>query len=154
VSPEFRDEALVGWRAWKIVGGARAIALSSIVYEEIWPHRRPLVSRCEGGGCLAARWPLLAHSCGIHAFKSRTEALGFPRSWEGVRFSAPRQPEAYVIGRVSLWGRVTEHERGYRAEYAYPYELVLSPSQASFRPLLGAAYAVDVTIDAEPPRGA
>ena len=30
-----------------------------------------------------------------------------------------------VVGRVALWGRVIEHEHGYRAEFAYPQRLAL-----------------------------
>jgi hypothetical protein len=144
---EFRAEAIVAWRAWKIVEDEGGVALSSIIYEAIWPYRRALVSGCKGGGCLAARWPMLEHSCGIHAVKSAAEAVRFPLSWEGLRFSAPQVSEEYVIGKVSLWGQVTEHERGFRAERAYPYELVLAPSQARLAPLLASAYAVDVMVD-------
>lgn len=30
-----------------------------------------------------------------------------------------------VLGRVALWGRVIEHERGYRARFAYPQRVRL-----------------------------
>lgn len=30
-----------------------------------------------------------------------------------------------IIGRVSLWGHIHEHTKGYKAEYAYPYEFLL-----------------------------
>lgn len=30
-----------------------------------------------------------------------------------------------IIGRVSLWGEVQEHTKGYKAQYAYPYEFLL-----------------------------
>jgi hypothetical protein len=36
---------------------------------------------------------------------------------------AARDPA--VIGTVDMWGRVMEHERGYRAEFAYPQRLAL-----------------------------
>lgn len=29
----------------------------------------------------------------------------------------------HVLGEVALWGRVIEHEKGYRATCAYPYRL-------------------------------
>jgi hypothetical protein len=32
-----------------------------------------------------------------------------------------------VYGKVALWGRIIEHERGYRAQYAYPLELWVYP---------------------------
>ncbi len=30
-----------------------------------------------------------------------------------------------MLGRVALWGRVIEHDRGFRAEFAYPQRLRL-----------------------------
>ena len=30
-----------------------------------------------------------------------------------------------MLGRVALWGRVIEHEHGYRARFAYPQRLRL-----------------------------
>lgn len=30
-----------------------------------------------------------------------------------------------VYGTVKLWGRVVKHERGWRAQYAYPAELIV-----------------------------
>ena len=30
-----------------------------------------------------------------------------------------------MLGRVALWGKVIEHERGYRARFAYPQRLRL-----------------------------
>jgi hypothetical protein len=34
------------------------------------------------------------------------------------------KPRAYVIGTVNIWGKVIEHETGYRAQYIYPKELI------------------------------
>jgi hypothetical protein len=49
-----------------------------------------------------------------------------------------------VLGRVSLWGRVFENTHGWRAQYAYPYELfVLGGDAATVRGLRD-TYAVDV----------
>ena len=41
-------------------------------------------------------------SCGLYAAKKPTDAIG------------------NIIGTVAMWGRYVEHERGWRAEYAYP----------------------------------
>ena len=141
----FGLEPILAWRAWVLDVGGDAPELASVVYRVPWPAREPLRSTCEAGGCLAARWPAHRHTCGIHAFKERAGADGFPSSWEHLRFG-PAQDE-YVIGRVSLWGHVVEHEAGYRAELAYPYELFLSPGHAHHAHALASAYAVDVTVD-------
>ena len=34
-------------------------------------------------------------------------------------------PAVSAVGTVALWGRVIEHERGWRAEFAYPDRLTL-----------------------------
>ncbi len=49
------------------------------------------------------------------------------RDSPGLRRLLPRLPLAddrLCVGRVLLWGRVVEHERGYRAEAAYPADAV------------------------------
>jgi hypothetical protein len=50
-------------------------------------------------------------SCGLHA----TRDIDYLR-----RTRCPA-----VLGRVALWGRVIEHEHGYRARFAYPQRLRL-----------------------------
>ena len=39
--------------------------------------------------------------------------------------STPSMPAVSAVGTVALWGRVIEHERGWRAEFAYPDRLTL-----------------------------
>jgi hypothetical protein len=142
----FDQEPVVGWRAWAAVETVEGPELQSVVYPHPWPARRALRNVCEAGGCLAARWPAQPHSCGIHAFKAREDALAFPSTWESLRFAHGVYPEHYVIGRVSLWGRVVEHERGYRAEVAYPSALELLLPQEWLVLPLAARYGIDVVI--------
>jgi hypothetical protein len=101
---------------------------------------------------LGARWPTQPHACGIHAFKERAEADAFPATWEARRFAHAGLGNEYVIGQVSLWGRVVEYERGFRAELAYPYALLLSENQKHFATRLAARYGIDVLVSA-PSRG-
>ena len=35
--------------------------------------------------------------------------------------SAPLSHATHVLGQIALWGRVIEHEHGYRAEWGYPW---------------------------------
>jgi hypothetical protein len=51
-------------------------------------------------------------TCGIHAIKDPARLARSGRS-------------AAVVGRVAMWGRVIEHTKGYRAEFAYPSRLRL-----------------------------
>lgn len=38
-----------------------------------------------------------------------------------------------ALGVVLLWGRVIQHEHGYRAEYARPLKLLMAPPQSHVR---------------------
>ena len=143
----FDQTPIVAWRAWTLVDAVDGPELRSVVYAHAWPARRPLRVECEPGGCLAARWPAQPHSCGIHAFKDCAGAVEFPAMWEARRFSQHVTPREYVVGQVSLWGRVVEHERGYRAELAYPYMLLLAPEHSELAARLASRYAVDVLVD-------
>jgi hypothetical protein len=49
-----------------------------------------------------------------------------------------------ALGRVSLWGRVVARENGFRAQYAYPYELFLIGGGDDLARRLRRLYAVDV----------
>ena len=147
-TPLFFDETpVVAWRAWALVETGEGPELRSVVYAHPWPARAALRMACEPGGCRGARWPMQLHACGIHAFKDRADAVAFPSMWEARRFPQGAFPEQSVVGQVSLWGRVVEHERGYRGELAYPYALLLSPDQGRFAAPLAARYNVDVLVE-------
>jgi hypothetical protein len=51
-------------------------------------------------------------TCGVHAIKDPSRLARSGRT-------------AAVVGRVAMWGRVIEHSKGYRAEFAYPSRLRL-----------------------------
>ncbi len=53
-------------------------------------------------------------SGGIHAFKTLDRL---------------REENAQIHGEVWLWGRIEEHEDGYRAEFAYPKKLWAGPNK-------------------------
>jgi hypothetical protein len=55
--------------------------------------------------------PHVTCSCGLHA------------THEVEILRRTRTPA--VLGRVALWGRVIEHEQGYRGEFGYPQRLAL-----------------------------
>jgi len=64
--------------------------------------------------------PQINCTCGIYASKSleHLRECGYERS--------------QIHGEVSLWGTVVEHQRGWRAQYAYPKVLFLAPSTLPF----------------------
>lgn len=63
-------------------------------------------------------------------FGNAQKADYFPSASGGywaLRFSEDIPPIADIAGVVAIWGRVHVHERGWRAEYAYP--VVIWPNQ-------------------------
>lgn len=99
---------LVGWRAWWTFGnytdhcmGIRP--LSSLVTSVHTWTAAPL-DRARFHEPL----PSIHNSYGVHAFKSLNQAMQY---FDGHFMVA-------AFGKVKLWGRVIEHEYGYRAEWA------------------------------------
>jgi hypothetical protein len=105
-------EPVVAMRTWWI--GWRASAPAPVLLPVIagggpWPAREPARARCRrhrrhevpGADCL----------CGLHA------------TTDEARLRRTRSPG--VLGTVAMWGRVVQHERGYRAEMGYPQRLRL-----------------------------
>src|SRR6266481_1046762 len=81
--------------------------------------RVPIVGRAEAAHD-AHEAPHSTCSCGVYATKNI----------EHLRQSGY---ERYGIhGEVYLWGTVIEHERGWRAQFAYPKNLFLSPDILPF----------------------
>ena len=68
--------------------------------------------------------------CGIYAANETAVALKYSKD---------------VLGRVSLWGHVVEHEQGWRAQYAYPDELYVADEKYDeVRDDLSKHYAVPI----------
>jgi hypothetical protein len=116
----------------------------------------PAATRLEAA-CVTHRHdaPAHDHDCGIYAFKTRELAEDLLRRYMGekhcyfegrVHRPEPRSHRVVAIGRVSLWGRVLEREHGFRAQYAYPYELFLIGREGSgdVAQHLRRLYAIDV----------
>ena len=86
-----------------------------------WFPRRPYRATCRrielpGPEQLAQHpSPVPDCTCGIYASSSLRTLVT----------STPSMPAVSAVGTVALWGRVMEHERGWRAEFAYPDRLTL-----------------------------
>jgi hypothetical protein len=140
-------EPLRGWRAWKVVERSDGPALVSWWLGTLWPTHRALEAVCPWHGSR----PAMHHACGIHAFGSRDEALAYiGRSREPLLFA--RRPEralGVALGRVSGWGRAVQHTRGWRSQYAYPYDLYLLDGGRDLARALANAYAVETSPSSE-----
>jgi len=125
----------IGWRVWYALDTGPSAMLSSVIHRVPWPYATPLAA-----SCLKLRipiWPFTRSRrheapdatcrCGIYAGHVSTLDQYLPDVLEW----ADRIP---VVGRVSLWGRVHEHDGGWRASFAYPETL--------FVPIVGDASRV------------
>ena len=114
---------LLGWRLWRLPSPGEPVSrysgpllMSVVIRQSPWyPGEAKVAPFPPAAGGSGA-------NCGIYAFRTILGALSYAdqalSDWVG-------QP--LVLGEVALWGRVVEHEHGFRAQYAYPY---------SFRALL------------------
>lgn len=105
-------EPIQAWRAWTLTGRRdgsevrlRPIAGST----RAWPVLVPARATCSKRRLHAV--PGARCACGLHAVS------------EPFLLRRARNPA--VVGTVALWGRVVEHEHGFRAELAYPQRLRL-----------------------------
>ena len=103
-------EEVEGWRAWSVVERDGGFVLSSLTRAETWEPGRPFVATCSRKHHDA---PGARCSCGVYAAADPDELARLGRI------------AGAAIGQVSLWGRLVEHSRGYRAAAAYPTRIRL-----------------------------
>jgi hypothetical protein len=117
---------IVGYRGWTW----DTMGLKSLCGER-WHPNQSLAARCRASavvGTIAGRVeghdsheaPQAKCTCGVYAAKSleHLRKNGYDRCG--------------IYGEVCLWGTVVEHERGWRAQLAYPKNLFLSPDALLF----------------------
>lgn len=132
-------EPLLGWRAWQVVDGRDGPTLASLSQSTLWPPRRELQAGCFVHGSR----PAAHHACGIHAFRDHEDALAYAHSRRDALMLFARTPVGVAIGQVSGWGRIVRHTRGWRSQYAYPFELYLLTGDRALARSLADRYAVE-----------
>jgi hypothetical protein len=142
-------EPILGWRIWHVDPGPGGPRLRSWAQGTEWPPGRRFEADCRSILSLALpAWshaaPRKAHRCGIYALRERDAAEAMLHEIGEVGPAFNRLPAA--LGRVSLWGRMFENTGGWRAQFAYPYDLVLFGADESIAADLRQAYAVDVAL--------
>jgi hypothetical protein len=108
-----------------------------------WPARRAL----EAGCFVHGPRPAMQHHCGIHAFADQERALDYAdQAPGGFRLFGLRHQAvlAVAVGRVSAWGHIVCHAHGWRAQYAYPYDISVATGDPGLVRGLADRYAVDV----------
>lgn len=105
---------VTAYRVWRVCAVNNCYYLRSLSVPELWIPFTPLKAVCNINNNTYFSEPhSIKHDCGIYAYKNEDFIRLNSTSFGGV-----------VVGKVSLWGYVIEHEMGYRAEYAYPSELL------------------------------
>jgi len=126
---------IVAYRTWQWDNlGLRSLN------EEQWFPGEPLAAACRVAQA-CHQPPCLTCTCGVYAAKnfSHLQAIGYANYG--------------IHGETYLWGTVVEHRLGYRAQFAYPKNLVLpldtipfkmSEAESRLETLL--AYGVDISV--------
>lgn len=131
-------DPIIGWRKWHVYPDEGV--LRSIYKSLNWPMREKLCAAClkHVGVTVSGRTPACASApnaechCGIYAVKTNEQlplAGGNVSTLMGLGVMGRQRVD--VVGRVSLWGRILDCPLGWRAEFAYPYELVVIPPETS-----------------------
>ena len=119
-------EPIEGWRAWRLHRNQDgALRIAPTTPRADWEPGVQIHATCSGSHTrlymvfnpeleTQHRSPEPGCTCGVHAMKEP----------QRLRRARPGKM-AGVIGTISMWGRVIEHTRGWRAEFAYPARLRL-----------------------------
>ena len=98
---------IVAYRTWQW----DSLGLRSLNHEQWFPGQ-PLTASCRASQG-SHQPPCLTCSCGVYAAKNLDHLRRIGYADYGIH------------GETYLWGTVVEHRLGYRAQYAYPKNLVL-----------------------------
>jgi hypothetical protein len=167
----FSTELVSGWRVWRVcreIDGAqsapelalrlleaeergedRPVAqlfrhrLRSLTEQGFWAPRQRLEARCVHEGAAHGPAPSVECECGAWAFRSAARA-------NEVVTAYAEAGTALAVGRVWLWGRIVEHDDGWRAQFAYPRDVTLHGAGVDTVDDVRAAYGIPVEL--APPR--
>jgi hypothetical protein len=148
---ERSTQPILGWRLWHVRLNGDEYRLESFTWHHVsWPAGRRFEASCALHRQAA---PARDHECGIYAFTTRALAEDLLRRYTGIRqrygreyleLPPVRQGRPIALGSVSLWGRILARENGFRAQYAYPYELFVIGGDDRVASELRDRYVVDV----------
>lgn len=114
------DIPVIGWRVWRI----HPTGLCSAVLPSRWDVVTAADCKSSSGlrGILrcdvpvGGRVPHVGGRCGLYA------------KWSADAWRRDITTRHQVIGVIKAWGRIIEHENGFRAEYAQPVLLCYDPA--------------------------
>ena len=108
--------------------------LANLGNDTIYVPREKIEARCEQKDHSEQQAPHLTCTCGVYAYKEKPRLLREIRNmYSGLRL---------VYGEINLWGKVIEHEDGYRAQFGYPKRLWCTPALEPLAGWIGYVYGV------------
>jgi len=134
-------EPIVGWRQWNFM---YPHFLANLGNDTIYGPREKIEVRCEQYSTIGTlvlgkdpseqQAPHLTCTCGIYAYTEKPRLLReIGKTNSGLRL---------VYGEINLWGKVIEHEDGYRAQFGYPKRLWCTPAIEPLAGWIGYVYGV------------
>lgn len=115
-------EPLLAYRVWSVAGD-RLLSRGNTA----WTPYEALEGRHVDGGLGAFDSPNACHGtpCDGHIpnYAPKCGIYGFKRP-DDLRSQVDATYGDEIVGAVWLWGRIAEHERGYRAQFAYPAHFI------------------------------
>ena len=106
---------IVGIRVWRLTHTDGGWRVKGMYHDYIWPVGEAAVARClnsEGAPSRAHMAPYKTHECGLYA----TNNIDRFAMYIGVSYEV-------AMGTARIWGRVIEHEMGFRGSHGYPDRL-------------------------------
>ena len=139
-------EPIVGWRQWNFM---YPHFLANLGNDTIYVPREKIEARCGQEDHSEQQAPHLPCTCGIYAYKEKPRLLGEIRNTYGwplppvLHHRVPPVPGLRLVyGEINLWGKVIEHEDGYRAQFGYPKRLWCTPAIEPLAGWIGYVYGV------------
>ena len=132
-------EAIVGWRQWNFM---YPHFLANLRKDTIYVPREKIEARCDQEDHSEQEAPHLTCTCGIYAYKEKPRLLGEIRITYGRPLAPPVSGLRLVYGEINLWGKIIEHEDGYRAQFGYPKRLWCTPAIEPLAGWIGYVYGV------------
>jgi len=103
------NKPLVSWRVWEI----KDEKLLSIVNSSCWKSGKAYSSHVDAYYGINN-----IYQNGIHSWKTKEQAFDYFILWFTAYFN-----DSWCFGELYSWGKIIEHEFGYRSEFAYPKKL-------------------------------
>jgi len=143
-------EPIVGWRQWNFM---YPHFLANLGNDTIYVPREKIEARCDQYSTIdtytlvprkdhSEPAPHLLCECGVYAYKEKPRLLREIRNIYCGRWLVANNRYVPIYGEMNLWGKVIEHEDGYRAQFGYPKRLWCTPAIEPLAGWIGYVYGV------------